>query len=272
MAFTDASGLCSTTGNWAYVGGVLEPPCNKSNGTRYAAAAPTTPDVFHGDNGWRQTGGAAGAFPTEAPKKMRENINQGMAYMPASGVAVCDRYLCGYEGPPVHIDTTTPGPNRLWDRLATFTQYVGQRALRNSRNPVQQAWDFITLTSTAEVGVATVQIWIFDAELRNEEPCGSTAECLIGGWGPRIQGGTDDGEIAAFTVGHTVSFPEGIKISDVLVAHEIDGHVRQFERLGGVSFALVYFGDYAVRSWILRDENAYYNNILEEEAREHGNP
>ena len=43
-------------------------------------------------------------------------------------------------------------------------------------------------------------------------------------------------------------------------------------RLGGVSFALVYFGDYAVRTWVLGDEDAYYNNTLEREAREHGNP
>ena len=110
VVFTDASGLCSTTGNWAYVGGVLEPPCNKSNGKQYAAAAPATPDVFHGDIGWRQTGGAAGAFPNDAPKTMRENIDNGMVYLGPGGPPVCgggaSAYACmfGALPNPVGVD------------------------------------------------------------------------------------------------------------------------------------------------------------------------
>ncbi len=59
VTYTDATGLCSTTGNWAYVGGVLEPPCNKSNGDQYDLPAPTTPDTNHGDSGWFNTGGGS---------------------------------------------------------------------------------------------------------------------------------------------------------------------------------------------------------------------
>jgi hypothetical protein len=51
VVFTDASGLCSTTGNWAYVGGVLEQPCNKSNGKPYVGSGPATVDTNHGDSG-----------------------------------------------------------------------------------------------------------------------------------------------------------------------------------------------------------------------------
>ena len=60
ITYTDANGMCSTNGNWAYVGGVLEPPCNTSNyapgaAPSYAVATPRTADRNHGQSGYALT-------------------------------------------------------------------------------------------------------------------------------------------------------------------------------------------------------------------------
>jgi RHS repeat-associated protein len=159
-----------------------------------------------------------------------------------------------------------------WDRESTFLQYFGQAWLRRQQNPFQAAWDDMTLTSTAETFVAVSQIWGFDAELLNKGRCGSEAECFIGGWGATIQGGKSDGKSAAITIGHSVSIPDDVRVSTALINHEVAGHVNQYETYGGVSFVLIYFGDYFVRNNLQHDKNAYDNNKLEKEANLHGDP
>jgi RHS repeat-associated protein len=63
VVFTDASGLCSSTGSWGYDGGsTLEPPCTKINGDQYSLPAPTTPDTNHGYYGYVQTSVLPEAF------------------------------------------------------------------------------------------------------------------------------------------------------------------------------------------------------------------
>ena len=164
------------------------------------------------------------------------------------------------------------GWNWYWDRESTWLQYQGQANWRRAKNWRQTVWDGVTLNVLAEDAVATYQILVKDAELLNDGACGSEASCFTGAWGPSIQGGENDGKHAAITIGHTVSIPDDVFISPKLIDHEIDGHVKQYEFFGGEGFARVYLGDYVIRRYAFGDDNAYYNNVLEQEARQHGDP
>ncbi|NTW39614.1 MAG: RHS repeat-associated core domain-containing protein [Cellulomonadaceae bacterium] len=91
VVFTDASGLCSTTGSWAYVGGQLEPPCNKSNGKQYTPKAPNLPNFNHGDSGWANTGGR-GKSPVDPIIGKYQNA-KGLVWLP-DGSSGCETSEC----------------------------------------------------------------------------------------------------------------------------------------------------------------------------------
>jgi len=94
VTYTDSTGLCSTTGNWSYVGGVLEPPCNKANGSQYSLMAPVTADHNHGDSGHAYTrGDALSAIATRNAADMQriadEDVSLWDAFKPmVTGVVV----------------------------------------------------------------------------------------------------------------------------------------------------------------------------------------
>jgi RHS repeat-associated protein len=106
VVFTDASGLCSTTGNWAYVGSVLEPPCTKSNGDRYTEKA-LAPDPLHGDTGWANTGGW-GKPPNDSIPDIVSFLLQEQEYLP-DGTHGCTTYACMYGAPTHTGDAGAPG-------------------------------------------------------------------------------------------------------------------------------------------------------------------
>ncbi len=103
VTYTDASGMCSTTGSWAYVGGVLEPPCNTTNNTKGKApryddsdyAPPKKPDWNHGDSGWQGTGGL-GYAPAD-PSVLNFLAGLGI-HMDANGGTSCETQACIESG------------------------------------------------------------------------------------------------------------------------------------------------------------------------------
>jgi len=105
VTYSDVTGLCSTTGSWAYVGGVLEPPCNTSNNTkgkppRYDDndyAPPKTPDWNHGDSGWQGTGGGATRHSPADPSVLNYLASLGV-YMDANGQTSCETQACMDSG------------------------------------------------------------------------------------------------------------------------------------------------------------------------------
>jgi len=119
ISFTDASGLCSTTGNWAYVGGVLEPPCHNSDGSKWTM--PTTPDENHGDSGWQLTGGS-GKMPdkplkSEFPKKVGRGVKGGGSEG-STGLDILDRYVNGNATADVYpgvIESLQEDPPGDWN-------------------------------------------------------------------------------------------------------------------------------------------------------------
>ncbi len=94
ISYTDGNGMCSTNGNWAYVGGVLEPPCNEENGAKWKGIkAPRQPDWNHGDSGWQLTGGGATRHAPADPSVLNYLASQGI-HMNADGSTLCETQKC----------------------------------------------------------------------------------------------------------------------------------------------------------------------------------
>ncbi len=247
ISFTDASGLCSTTGNWAYVGGVLEPPCNKSNGSQYKPSALKliaeliTPGSKAGKKKVTQAEAAT-------DKENRQWWQKALSW-------VGDRIT---DAPQWFVDRSID----YWDRGTTWLQYEAQAAWRWARDPVQGVYDLINGNLLAEQAMAIEQILIDDAELLNEGLyCGNAGECLTGGSTFNV-----NGKPGAITIGHTVTFAEDMKVNSGIIDEEFT-HVLQYEILGAVVFISGYGGEYAVRRFIFRDPDAYENISSEQWAK-----
>ena len=110
ITYTDATGLCSTTGSWAYVGGVLEPPCNSDNGhdkngKLYKPKPPRQPDWNHGDTGWQGTRGLNRHAPAD-PSVLNRLASVGV-HMDDNGGTACETQKCMDTGANYY----TPGAN-----------------------------------------------------------------------------------------------------------------------------------------------------------------
>ena len=110
VAYTDATGLCAV-GGWKYVGGVLEAPCNETNGKspRYVGGRKATalPDYSHGDSGWQLTGGEIGKNPGYAEASKAKKQKPGTVFLP-DGTEGCEAASCMFD--PVYTYVDQGGP------------------------------------------------------------------------------------------------------------------------------------------------------------------
>src|SRR5688572_12437447 len=72
---------------------------------------------------------------------------------------------------------------------------------------------------------------------------------------------------SGMVVGRTILFKDGeAEITPALLRHELV-HIEQIDRHGMARFYLIYFRDYLVNLWRLRDHDAAYRHIrFEKEA------
>lgn len=143
-------------------------------------------------------------------------------------------------------DFATGATEEVWDRGSTLAEYGWDTTVRRATNPLQTAFDFVTLTAPAEDIAAVEGIVVEDGELYHGGPYDGEGAYLTG---VSVPPGSD-----AITIGHTVRIGDEATPDPSLIEHETQ-HVYDIEDIGGLGF----YGDYLAQ---------YLGNLIDGDSQD----